>query len=173
MNRKVQTWLPAFGGIGCLAKLVLLVVVCSGSALTQTRREFHQSFATSIAQPVSLDVELSEGDLEIAYSREGEVSVFAVSQYGDANVPAHSLAGLISITSSGNQIEIRQHRSADASPSQLKIAYRIDVPYRTEVHSVLKRGRQTITGIMGPVSAEVKDGGLKVSYVAKAVAAEA
>jgi len=156
----------------CAAKLVLFVIVCSSSALAQTKHEFHQTFAVSIAEPVRLRVELLQGDTEIAYSREGEVTVSA-SQVSDGNASAGVLANVVSVTAVGNQIEIRQNQAVDTSASAAKIAYRIDVPYRTEVFLAVKSGKQTITGIMGPVSAEVNEGDIRVSYVSKAVLAHA
>ena len=151
-HSKTQTWLQALGHKTYLARVALFIIVCCGFARIQTTREFHQTIATSIAQPVSLKVELLEGDLEIAYSREGVVSVDALGQTATANAPVDFLANSLSIANAGNQIEIRQKPSNDAFPSPIKIAYRIDVPYRTEVYSFVKSGKQTITGLMGPVA---------------------
>jgi DUF4097 and DUF4098 domain-containing protein YvlB len=172
-HSKTQSWLQALAPKTYLANFAVVVIVYCASALTQTTHEFHQTIATSIAQPVSLKVELLEGDLEIAYSREGKVSVYAVGQAATGSVPVDFLASLLSITSAENRIEIRQQRSEDTFPSRIKITYRIDVPYWTEVSSLVKSGKQTITGIMGPVSAEVNNGDLRVSYIAKTVVAHA
>jgi DUF4097 and DUF4098 domain-containing protein YvlB len=172
-HSKTQTWLQALGHKKYLARVALFVIVCCGFARTQTTREFHQTIATSFAQPVSLKVELLEGDLEIAYSREGEVSVYALRQTTTANALVDFLTNSLSITYAGNQIEIQQKPSNDAFPSPITIAYRIDVPYRTELYSFVKSGKQTITGLMGPVEAEIGNGDLKVSYVSKTVVAQA
>lgn len=159
-------------GLKRLVQFVLFVIAFCGSALTQVTREFHQALSVSIAQPVSLNIELSAGDLQVAYSREGEVSI-SLQTTADSSVPADFLANLLSVTRAGNQINIRQQHSLDTAADRIRITYRINVPYRTEVHSFLNNGRQTITGIMGPVSAKVNNGDLKVSYVSRAVVAHA
>ena len=155
-----------------LVQYVCFLIAFCGSALTQITREFHQALSVSIAQPVSLNIELSEGDLQVAYRREGEVSI-SLQITADSNVPSDFLANLLSVSRVGNQINIRQQHSLDTSPDRIRFTYRIDVPYRTEVHSFLNSGKQTITGIMGPVSAEVNTGDLRVSYVSKAVVGHA
>jgi Toastrack DUF4097 len=153
-----------------LVQLVLFVIAFCGSGLTQITREFHQTFSVSIAQAVKLNIELSVGDLQVAYSREGEVLI-SVQVTADPEVPADFPANLLSVARAGNQINIRQQRTFDASRDRIRIAYRIDVPYQTEVQSFVNSGKQTITGIMGPVSAEINNGPLSVSYVSKAVVA--
>jgi DUF4097 and DUF4098 domain-containing protein YvlB len=158
-------------GLKRLGQFVLFVIAFCGSALTQVAREFHQSVSVSIAQPVSLDIELPEGDLQVAYRREGEVLI-SLQITADSNVRADFSTNLLSVTRAGNQINIRQH-SFDITPDRIRISYRIDVPYRTEVHSFVNSGKQTITGIMGPVSANANNGDLNISYVSKAVVAHA
>jgi DUF4097 and DUF4098 domain-containing protein YvlB len=56
--------------------------------------------------------------------------------------------------------------------SGIKVLYRIDVPYRTEVISRLNRGHQKISGIMGPVRALVRSGDIRADYIAKGLQAE-
>jgi Toastrack DUF4097 len=155
-----------------LGQFVLFAIAFCGSALAQITRDFNQTFAVSIAQPVRLDIELPTGDLQVAYSREGEVSI-SLQITADPNVPSDFPVNLLSVTRAGNEINIRQQHSLDTSPDRIRITYRIGVPYRTEVHSFLNSGKQTITGIMGPVSAEINNGLLNVSYVSKAVVAHA
>jgi len=174
MDWKFRTQRRKVGPKGPLAGRVLFVIACGTLALAQAGRDLHQTIAVSVAPPVALNIELSEGDLQIAYSREGEVSVSALAQaVDDANIPADSISALVSVKALGNQIEIRERTSRETSRSRIKITYRIDVPYRTEVRSFVKIGKQTITGIMGPVTAETNDGDLKVSYVSKGVVAHA
>src|SRR5262249_52325426 len=68
-------------------------------------------------------------------------------------------------STSGNDIWTNMDRT-------FNISYRIDVPYRTEVQSSLSSGKQTITGVMGPINALADRGDIRISYVAKAVSAE-
>lgn len=171
---KLRTWRQMLGLARPLARFVLLVITCGSLALAQPDREFHQTIAVSVAEPVELNIELSEGDLQVAYSREGQLSIFALAQTtGAAKVPANLFPTPFSVKALGNEIEIREQPSWETSQSQIKLVYRIDVPYRTEVRSSVKSGRQTITGIMGPVTSEMNNGDLKVSYVSKAVVAHA
>ena len=67
-----------------------------------------------------------------------------------------SLSNRLVIAQSEDRVEVRKQPGADSR--NLKLSYAIDVPYRTEVHALLRHGRQTITRIMGPVNAEVGDG---------------
>lgn len=168
-----QTRLKLLGPRTYIAQIACFIILAVCGLAQGETREFHQTFTASIAQPVSLKVELSEGDLEIGYSHDGEVSFRALAQGATAEVPADFLRNLLSITNAGNQIDIREQRSTATFPQRIKITYQIDVPYRTEVHSFLKSGKQTITGIMGPVSAEEGAGTLKVSYISKTVVAHA
>jgi hypothetical protein len=160
--------------ITSLTMLAIALVACTQSLLAQSANEFRRTIAVSIGDPVVLDVELPEGDLQIVYSRDGQVSITATSQGSAGNkaddaFPATALA----ITQSGNRVEIR-HPPGTASPEpHARMLYRIDVPYRTEVHSVLDNGKQTITGIMGPVEAVTDRGDIKASYISKGLLARA
>jgi DUF4097 and DUF4098 domain-containing protein YvlB len=149
-------------------------MTCGTSGLAQITPEFHKTLAVSNAEPVNLKIELFQGDLEITYSREGEVSIAALARASDEmNVPSDLFSTWLSVKAVGNQIEIRQQLLGEISHGGIKVGLRIDVPYRTEVHSVVNAGKQTITGLMGPVTAETNDGDIKISYVSKAVVAHA
>ena len=45
------------------------------------------------------------------------------------------------------------------------------MPYRTEVNSKMNRGKQNITGILGPVRAVIGFGDIKASYISKGLQA--
>ncbi len=126
--------------------LVLFLASSVGAGAGQVSREFHRTLGVSLAEAVSLQLDLLDGDLRIAYARDGEVSI---------SVSAQSAF------------------SIDPDSANLKLAYAIDVPYRTEVHASVGHGKQTITGIMGPVNAEVGDGDVDLSYVSLGVSAQA
>jgi len=154
-----------------LGVLAILLAVCAQPAVAQSVRELHRTFTVSLAAPVDLKVDLSQGDLQIAYSREGQVSISAVVQIpAGMTVPEDFLDTQVTIETVGNHLEIRDQLRA--GPNEIKIAYTIDVPYRTEVHSTLDRGKQTITGITGPVKADSHKGNINVSYVSGSVAAQ-
>ena len=120
MDWKFRTQRRKVGPKGPLAGLVLFVIACGTLALAQAGRDLHQTIAVSVAPPVALNIELSEGDLQIAYSREGEVSVSALAQaVDDANIPADSISALVSVKALGNQIEIRERTSRETSRSRI------------------------------------------------------
>ena len=141
-----------------------------GVGVGQVSREFHRTLGVSLAEAVSLQVDLLDRDLRIAYARDGEVSISATAQSA-FSIDPESLSTRLVIAQSGNRVEVREQPSAD-SPN-LKLAYAIDVSYRTEVHASVGRGKQTITGIMGPVNAEVGDGDVDLSHVSLGVSARA
>lgn len=151
----------------------LLVAFCARPGVSQGVPEFHKTFAVSLAEPVKLDIELSEGDLEIAYSREGEVSIAALAQStNEVDNPADFASSLLLVTAIGNQIEVRDQALGKVAQGRIRITCRISVPYRTEVHSSANSGKQTITGVMGPVNAYADRGDLHVMYVSKGVTAQ-
>jgi hypothetical protein len=156
----------------CLSWLAVVLMACAQPSFAQTIREFHRVFPVNLAEPLALQVDLSEGDLQIAYAREGQVSISAMAQIpAGMNVEEDFLTTRLSVETVGNRLEIRSESHA-ADPREIKIAYRVDVPYRTEVHSVLDHGNQSITGIIGPVRAEGNQGDIKVSYVSQSITAQ-
>jgi DUF4097 and DUF4098 domain-containing protein YvlB len=95
------------------------------------------------------------------------VSIVAISQLSaGAKAGKESLATALAIEQDGNHLRIR-HLSGAGPAEKIRTVYRIDVPYRTEVHSVVDNGKQTITGILGPVNAVTDKGDIKVSYISK------
>ena len=150
--------------------LVLFVASTVGVGAGQVSREFHRTLEVSRAEAVSLQVDLLDVDLRIAYARDGKVAISVTAQ-GVFNIDPESLATRLVIAQSRNRVEVWERPGA-SSPN-LKFTYTIDVPYRTEVQASVRRGRQTITGIMGPVSAEVGDGDIDLSYISLGVAAGA
>src|SRR5215470_16703990 len=154
--------------------LGVALMTCAQLGFAQSAREYHRTLPVTNVDPVTLDVHLSEGELQIAYGRDEQVSIVAI-----ARVPAgtkageESLAAPISVEQDGNHVQVRNPSGAGSAAEKIRIACRIDVPYRTEVHSVVDNGKQTVTGIMGPVKTQTRKGDIKVSYVSKGVRAEA
>ena len=144
-----------------------MVIACfpSGSA-----QQIRRTLAVSLAEPLTLRVEIEQGDLQIAYARDGEVTVSVIAP-GNSGVPAEreSLAQQIRVEKTNNQIEIRDGDNHSAT----RLIYRIDVPYRTEVTASLEYGKATISGIMGPVKAEVNVGDIDISRVSLGVTGQA
>jgi len=148
--------------------LVLFLVSSAVVGAGQVSPKFHRTFAVSLAESVGLRLDLLEADLRVGYARDGEIAVSVATQ--DAtSLDLESLSSRVVTAQTGNNLEIWERPGA-GSPN-LKLVYTIDVPYRTEVHASVQRGRQTITGIMGPVSAETGIGDIDVSYIAQDVTA--
>jgi len=150
--------------------LVLLLASSVAMSTGQVSREFRRTFAVSLAEPVSLQVDLLDGDLRIAYARDGEVAVSVAAQNA-SSMDQQSLSTWLVMAQTGNRLEVRERPVVGSQ--NLKLTYMIDVPYRTEAHTSVRRGKQTITGIMGPVSAETGVGDIEVSYISLEVDAHA
>ena len=150
--------------------LAVALTTFAQPAIAQSIREYHRTLAVAISDPVTLDVHLSDGELQIAYGRNEQVWITASAQVPvGAKADEQSLGTVLAVEQNRNQVQIRNQ--SNARRTTMKI--RIDVPYWTEVRSIVDNGDQTITGIMGPVKAEASGGDIKVSYVSKGVAAAA
>ena len=139
---------------------------------------FHQVYVTSPAGAVSMNVEVEEGNLRIAYARDGEVSFSLTVQTPPfVHVDEEDLASSLLIEQKGNHFVVHQaNGQAFASrypPEQFKVTYQIDVPYGTEINSTVGHGKQLITGISGPVRAQSQRGDIKASYISEDVFAHA
>ena len=176
-NRAKQTRLdndPRFARHQIWAMLLTVAwLICVPPATAQLTAEFHQTVAVTLAEPVTLDVEVSSAELEVLYSRDGEVSIKGIARASaDAKLDDNFFNAALAIEREGNHLKIR-HVSNPAYPEKLiNTVYRIDVPYRTEVVSVVGHGKQTFTGIMGPVRAMTGMGDLKASYISKGLHAQ-
>lgn len=135
--------------------------------------QFHRTLSVAAKDPVTLDVHLAAGELQVVYGRDEQVSITIIREIpAGVNAEKESLAAELAIEQDRNHLRIR-HRSNAGPPEGLRTVYRIDVPYQTEVCSVVDKGKQTITGIMGPVKAGTVEGDITVSYISKGVRAEA
>jgi Putative adhesin len=147
---------------------LVVCLTCRMMALAQATPEFHQTYAVSLQEPVTLDVDLARGDLQVLYSREGQVSITALVQTSAGAKPNEYSFQPPAIEQNGNHFTIRQHSDVTHQTGN-NIVYRIDVPYRTEVTSYVHTGQQSITGIMGPVKAIAERGDIHASYISKSV----
>ena len=119
-----------------------------------------------------LSVELERGDLQVAYSRDGQVSVTAYGAApGGVKLDAKYLASIVAVEQSENRIQLRDVLKTEDLQART-VHYRIDVPYRTEVTSRVNRGSQTFRGIMGPVKAVGSNGDIRASYLSKGLQAQ-
>jgi hypothetical protein len=144
----------------------------SGS-FAQERAEFHRTLMVASAQPVTLEVQVSSGDLQILYGRDGQVSISAVAKAsGDPRLDDNFFSRVLTIDQKENHLSVLHDPNAAYPEVGISVLYRIDVPYRTEVISRLNSGHQKISGIMGPVKAAVRSGDIKANYITKGLQAE-
>ncbi|HTR22465.1 MAG TPA: DUF4097 family beta strand repeat-containing protein [Terriglobales bacterium] len=143
------------------------------ASLAQVTAEFHRTFTVAPVQPLTLHVEVSEGDLQIFYGRDGQVSIIAIARTsGEARLDDNFFSKVLTIDQQENHLSLLHTSDASGPATGISVAYRIEVPYRTEVTSRLSRGHQHISGITGPVKAAVRSGDIKADYITKGVQAE-
>jgi hypothetical protein len=170
---------PLERGVRLARRIAWFTVVALASlteaplSFAQVTAEFHRTLTVTSAQPVTLDVELPNGDLQILYGRDGQVSISAVAKASaDARLDDNFFPRVFTVDQKENHLTLR-HVPNPASPEEgVSVLYRIDVPYRTEVISRLNRGNQNISGILGPVKAAAHSGNIKASYVSQGLRAQ-
>jgi Putative adhesin len=143
------------------------------SASAQFADQSHQTLAVAVTEPVTLDIEVARGEVQILYSRDGQVSIAGFAQASRGGLDSNFFKAVLTIQQSGNHIKIRDLSNPAYPEEGISVLYRIEVPYRTEVTSKVNRGRQTLSGIMGPVRVVTHKGDIKASYVSRGLQAEA
>jgi DUF4097 and DUF4098 domain-containing protein YvlB len=124
-------------------------------------------------EPVTLDIEVSRGEVQILYSHDGQVSITGFAQSSaDTKLDPDFFKSVLTIEQSGNHLMIRHLSNPAYREEGINVLYRIDVPYRTEVVSKVTDGKQTMSGIMGPVTAVTRSGDIKASYISRGMRAE-
>ncbi len=164
---------PRYGTqLGCA--LVVIVLFAFIQPVRAQFAEFHQTLSVTSAEPLTIDVDISNGDLQILYSRDGEVSITGMAQNtGVARLDDGYFKAVLKIELNGNHLTV-SHTPNPAYPEPgVGVSYRLDVPYRTQVTSRVDHGNQTISGIMGPVVAVTRKGEIKASYISKGLKATA
>ena len=141
-----------------------MVAIAAVAACLQpgSAQQIRRTFAVSPAEPVALQVELKQGDLQIGYARDGEVAITVVAAGADGIREAASLAEQFGVDTTNNHVEVRN--GPRSSPGE-RLTYRIEVPYRTEVSASLEYGKVKISGILGPVNVQVGIGDIQVSHI--------
>ena len=159
--------------VAWLALIAFASLMTVPASFAEVTAEFHRTLMVASAQPVGLEVQVSGGNLQIVYGRDGQVSISAVAKAsGDARLDDNFFSSVLTIDQRENHIRVLDASSAAYPEAGISVLYRIDVPYRTEVISRLNRGRQKISGIMGPVKAAVGSGDIQADYITKGLQAE-
>ena len=154
-----------------LAGILLgLTLCCPWTVRTRAQGapQFQQTKLVALQEPVFLEVDIKSGQLQILYSRDGEVSL-SVSMQSSSGVQAGGNSFPL-FEQNGNHITLRMLGDNHGPKSKTPL-YRLDVPYRTEVVSHVGAGTQEISGIMGPVRAVTESGNTRVAYVSQDVTA--
>jgi hypothetical protein len=164
----VQSDVPLKRRLAWVTVVAIASLVCIQMSFAHVTAEFHRTLMVTVTEPVMLDVEIPRGELQILYGRDGQVSISGTAKtFAGAKLDDKFLPAVLTVEQVGNHITIR-HLPNPAYPEEvISVLYRIDVPYRTEVTSRLNRGKQDISGILGPVKASTGKGDIKVSYVSK------
>ena len=100
-----------------LIRSMVVIAVVAASLQQGSAQQIRRTFTVSPAEPVTLHVELEQGDLQIGYARDGEVTITAVATGTDAIPEAASLADQFRVETTNNHIEVR-----DGSRSIQKLA---------------------------------------------------
>src|SRR5882757_3111142 len=160
-----------FSGCATIVAFALLTYVESASA--QVLGQFHRTLMVTTMEPVTLDIEVSRGEVQILYSRDGQVSITGFAQSSaNTKLDPDFFKSVLTIGQSGNHLTIRHVSNPAYREEGINVLYRIDVPYRTEVVSKVTDGKQTMSGIMGPVTAVTRSGDIKASYISRGMRAE-
>ena len=156
-----------------LAAVAVASLACIPLSFAQSASEFRRTFSVSVTEPLTLDVELLSGDVQILYGREGQVSISGVARASaGTRLDDNFLASVLSIEQAGNHLTVRHVTNPPHPGGGVSGLYRIDVPYRTQVTSRLNQGKQNISGIMGPVTATTGKGDIRASYISKGLQAQ-
>jgi len=145
--------------------VLLLGALRGGFAFADGTTEFHRTLSLAPTDHITLDVTVPDGNVTIAYSHAGEILVSATAQASDGQVPADFFERGLTVEREGEHVKVQFNPKSAPSANNLRISYTINVPNWIVVNSNVGKGRQTITGVMGPVTAVSGSGDVKVLYV--------
>jgi len=152
--------------------LALVMVASLALGERKSTSEFQRTLVVTNTEPVVLHIEIISGDVEVLYNRDGQVSIAGSAQAdGDSGLDDNYFSASLTIEQAGNRITLR-HSDPGFGHEKVKVRYRIDVPYRTEVICSVNHGKQSIRGVLGPVAAKAGIGDIKASYISKGLQAE-
>ena len=153
--------------------VALALLGCVPMTFAQLTSEFRRTLTVTPAESVMLDIEISNGDLQIRYGREGQVSISGVAKTStNVQLDDNYFASVLAIDQEGNHLRIRNVQRVDFPETAISVLYRIDVPYRTQVTSRVSQGKQNISGVLGPVNAVTDKGDVTAAYISKGMQAQ-
>jgi hypothetical protein len=152
--------------------LALVMVASLALGERKSTSEFQRTLVVTNTEPVVLHIEIISGDVEVLYNRDGQVSIAGSAQAdGDSGLDDNYFSASLTLEQVGNRITLR-HSDRGSVQGRVKVRYRIDVPYQTEVICSVNHGKQSIRGVLGPVAAKAGIGDIKASYISKGLQAE-
>lgn len=153
--------------------VVIALLACVPVSFARPTSEFLRTLTVTPAESVILDIEIANGNLQVVYGRDGQVSISVVARTS-ANVQLDDnfFPSVLAIDQQGNHVRIRNVPQATVPETAISFVYRIDVPYRTQVISRVSQGKQNISGVLGPVNAVIGMGDVTAAYISKGVQAQ-
>ncbi len=149
---------------------VLLLGALRGvCAFADSTVEFHRTLSLEPSDHITLDVTVPDGNVTIAYSHAGEILVSATAQASEGQIPADFFDRGLTVERQGENVKVQFNPSRAPASDNLRVSYTINVPNWIVVNSKVGTGRQTISGVMGPVTAVSDRGDVKVLYVTSTV----
>jgi DUF4097 and DUF4098 domain-containing protein YvlB len=129
---------------------------------------FERVMTVDLKDPVILNVDVTKGDVTIAYNRDGQVTVHASARNAAGQyAPRDTFESLLTIEQHENQIIVHTKHGARV-PEDAHISYRIDVPVRTQVTSTVSGiGNQIVMGISGPATITSGEGDIDARYISE------
>jgi DUF4097 and DUF4098 domain-containing protein YvlB len=144
---------------------LLLGALRSGLLFAESTAEFHRNLPLEPSDHIVLDVIVPAGNLTIAYAHAGEITVAATARASHGQIPADYFDRGLIVERTGSHVRVQFNSKTAPVDPDLHVAYTINVPNWIEVNSNVGTGKQTISGVMGPVHAIVGSGDLKIQYI--------
>jgi len=157
-----------------MRSFIVLFTVATGASLAggkacaaEQMPLFQRTLTTSIEEPVKLNVALTGGNVNISYTRDDQVAIYASGKEASGkNLSEAYFRSTLVIEQKNNQISIRDSIGVVSMLSAAGVNYQILVPYRTEVDSAISgTGNQTLVGVYGPAKLVTGVGNINAKYV--------
>ena len=145
--------------------VLLTSALWSGLLFAAGKVEFQRTLALAPSDHMVLDVDVPRGDVTIAYAHAGEISVSATAEASEGAIPTDFFDRGLTVEREGEHIKVQFKSNGATLDESARIAYTINVPNWIEVNSSVGTGKQSISGVMGPVRAVTGSGDVNVLYV--------
>jgi len=126
---------------------------------------FEHTLKVSLGDPVVLDIAIASADITVAYSHEGQVSVYSYVKEDDGDLaPKDLVDSTLRIEQVENHVTVRDANLSH--PKTEHILYRFDVPRSTVLNSTISgSGRQAVLGIYGPITLASGSGDIEGTWI--------